>query len=151
MGNLGEVERREFDRNEYLPTRAIGSQRAGLTIAVELRYLFPMMPIETRPTLPHLFTELPTHRAVALFALFIVAFLMSIGLFLIPVYQLVMFLLGHSTWGFTTSLGVALPLFLATVSVGYGLRWIFLMVMIAMNYWREYRKPIPLPDVWPFV
>jgi cellulose synthase/poly-beta-1,6-N-acetylglucosamine synthase-like glycosyltransferase len=54
-------------------------------------------------------------------------------------------------WSVASDLGVVLPLFLATVSSGYGLRWIFLMVMIALNYWREYRRPIPLPKEWPFV
>ncbi len=101
--------------------------------------------------LSHLFDEIPTHRLVALIALYIVALLMSIGLFLIPVYQVATYLLGYSTWGFSTGLGVVLPLFLAIVSVGYGVRWIFLMVMIAQNYLREWRKPIPLPKEWPFV
>lgn len=101
--------------------------------------------------LSHLFDEIPTHRLVALIALYVVALLMSIGLFLIPVYQVVMYLIGESSWGFSSGLGIVLPLFLAVVSVGYGLRWIFLMVMIAQNYLREWWKPIPLPKEWPFV
>jgi cellulose synthase/poly-beta-1,6-N-acetylglucosamine synthase-like glycosyltransferase len=101
-------------------------------------------------TLPHLFTDMPGHRVVALFSLYVVALLMSIGLFLIPIYQLALYFSGQETWGLR---GVALiiPIFLATVSVGYGLRWVFLMVMMAMNYWREYRKPYPIPERWPFV
>ncbi len=110
-----------------------------------------MMTATPRAALPHLFTDLPTHRAVALFLLYIVALLMSVGLFLIPVYQVVRYLLGFNVWSVTSDLGVVLPLFLAVVSTGYGLRWIFLMVMIAQNYGREYRRPIPLPDDWPFV
>ncbi|MCE9533735.1 MAG: glycosyltransferase family 2 protein [Planctomycetes bacterium] len=109
------------------------------------------VPPATPKTLPHLFSDMPAHRVVALLSLYVVAFLMSVGLFLIPLYQVVMFLLGHSTWGFSRGMGVVLPLFLAVVSTGYGLRWIFLMVMIAMNYWRDYRHPCPLPDYWPFV
>src|SRR5688572_16250782 len=92
--------------------------------------------------LSHLFDEVSAHRLVALIALYVVALLMSIGLFLIPVYQVVAYLLGESSWGFSTGLGVALPLFLAVVSVGYGARWIFLMIMIAQTYLREWRKPI---------
>ncbi len=102
-------------------------------------------------TLSHLFTDMPAHRMIALFALYVIALLMSIGLFLIPVYQLTMFVMGKTTWGFSSHVGIFLPLFLAIVSTGYGLRWIFLMVMIALNYWRDYRHPTPLPEQWPFV
>jgi len=108
--------------------------------------------IPTTPkTLPHLFTDMPTHRAIALIALYIVGLLLAIGLFLIPVYQLGLYLLGYNVWGFTRGIGILLPLFLAIVSTGYGLRWVFLMVMLAMNYWRDYRHPCPLPEHWPFV
>jgi poly-beta-1,6-N-acetyl-D-glucosamine synthase len=102
-------------------------------------------------TLPHLFTDMPAHRMVALFALYVVGCLMSVGLFLIPVYQLTLFVMGKTTWGFSSQISIFLPLFLAIVSTGYGLRWIFLMVMIALNYWRDYRHPTPLPEQWPFV
>jgi cellulose synthase/poly-beta-1,6-N-acetylglucosamine synthase-like glycosyltransferase len=106
----------------------------------------------TRGTLPHLFTDLPTHRVVALLILYAAGLLMAIGLFLIPVYQLALYLTkGANVWGVKTNVGVLLPLFLASVSSFYGLRWVFLMVMIAINYWREYRRPIPLPPEWPFV
>ncbi len=110
-----------------------------------------MTPTTPRPTLPHLFTNLPGHRVIALLSLYVVGVLMSIGLFLIPLYQVTLFLLGQSPWGFSTGIGVILPLFLSTVSAIYGLRWIFLMVMIAMNYWREYRQPFLIPEYWPFV
>jgi len=114
-------------------------------------YAYCMLLPAARPTIPHLFTDMPTHRVVALLALYVVAFLMSVGLFLIPVYQVVLYLGGYDVWGVAKNFGIVLPLFLATVSTGYGLRWIFLMVMIAQNYWREYRSPIPVPDEWPFV
>jgi poly-beta-1,6-N-acetyl-D-glucosamine synthase len=104
-----------------------------------------------RATLTHLFSDMPAHRVIALFALYVVACIMSVGLFLIPLYQVVAFLLGQNPWAFTSGIGVVLPLFLSVVSTGYGLRWIFLMAMIAMNYWRDYRSPCPLPDQWPFV
>src|SRR5262249_39451287 len=111
---------------------------------------FSMNQTTTPATLPHLFTDMPGHRVVALFSLYVVALLMAIGLFLIPIYQLGLYFSGQETWGLK---GVALiiPIFLATVSVGYGLRWVFLMVMMAINYWREYRKPYPIPERWPFV
>jgi len=102
-------------------------------------------------TLPHLFTDMPAHRMLALFALYVIGLLMAIGLFLIPVYQLFMFAQGKTTWGLSSHISIFLPLFLAVVSTGYGLRWIFLMVMIALNYWRDYRHPTPLPEQWPFV
>ena len=102
-------------------------------------------------TLPHLFTDMPAQRVIALLSLYVTALFMAIGLFLIPVYQLTMFAQGKTTWGFSGQLGLLLPLFLAIVSTGYGLRWIFLMVMIALNYWHEYCHPTPLPAEWPFV
>src|SRR4051794_2585427 len=93
----------------------------------------------TRGTLPHLFTDLPTHRVVALMILWVTGLFMSIGLFFIPVYQLVIYLAyGSTVWGVKTDVGVVLPLFLASVSSFYGLRWCFLMVMLAVNYWKEY-------------
>jgi biofilm PGA synthesis N-glycosyltransferase PgaC len=102
-------------------------------------------------TLPHLFSDMPAHRVVALFSLYLVALLLSVGLFLIPIYQLVLYFSGENIFGVGRGAGLLIPLFLALVSAGYGLRWIALMVMIAVNYWNEYRKPIPLPAHWPFV
>jgi cellulose synthase/poly-beta-1,6-N-acetylglucosamine synthase-like glycosyltransferase len=102
-------------------------------------------------TIPHLFTDMPGHRVVALFGLYLAALVLSIGLFLIPIYQLVTYLLGENTWGMGNSLGVLLPLFLATVSTFYGFRFVCLMVMMAVNYWNEYRDPYKVPEHWPFV
>ena len=102
-------------------------------------------------TLPHLFTDMPGHRAVALFALYAAGLVMSVGLFLIPIYQLWTYLLGENTWGLGDSWGIIIPLFLATVSTFYGLRFVVLMVMMAVNYWIEYKHPFPVPEHWPFV
>jgi biofilm PGA synthesis N-glycosyltransferase PgaC len=102
-------------------------------------------------TLPHLFTDIPGHRMVALFALYATGLVMSVGLFLIPVYQLWTYLLGENTWGLGDSWGIVIPIFLATVSTFYGLRFVFLMVMMAVNYWIEYKHPFPIPEHWPFV
>ena len=94
---------------------------------------------------------MPAHRVIALFSLYVVALIMSIGLFLIPVYQLTAYLLGWNVWVFGTRIGIVIPLFLACVSIFYGLRFVLLMVMMAINYWNEYRKPYPIPANWPFV
>lgn len=101
--------------------------------------------------LPHLFDELPPHHLVALIVLYLVAILLSLGLFLIPVYQVLMFLLGENTWAFTSGMGLVLPLFLAIVSISAGLRWVVLMVLFAKNYLREWRMPIAMPTEWPKV
>ena len=110
-----------------------------------------MVPNTQLQRLTHLVDELSIVRLIGLLALYLVAICMSIGLLFIPVYQIVVFFMGESSWGIDSSFGLFLPLFLAFVSVGYGFRWVCLMIMIGLNYYREWRHPIPLPQEWPFV
>ena len=102
-------------------------------------------------TMPHLFTHMPAHRVGALFSLYFLALAMSIGLLFIPTYLLAGYMLGWNVGWSIKGFGAIIPMYLACVSIIYGLRFVILLVMLGVNMWGDYRRPFPVPEQWPFV